>query len=133
MTHTISRFFLYGAILLAIVFIAYEMNAVTRNVYAGAPSGLPAMVATTSNPGIGPTALTLFATSTNCAARVITTYANPAMFTFSDYAGQTPTATFGHLQLASTTVVYDSGQYGCGLVKAYGYTATTSITVSESR
>lgn len=54
------------------------------------------------------------------------------MLTFSDYAGQTPTGLYGHLQAASTTVAYDSGLYGCGLMKVYSF-ATQQITVSETR
>jgi hypothetical protein len=55
------------------------------------------------------------------------------MLTFNDYAGQTPTGAFGHLQAASTTVVYDSGLYGCGAVKIYGFDANSVITVTETR
>jgi hypothetical protein len=100
---------------------------------SSAPSGVPATIATSSLMSVGPSnAVTLQATS-SCTARVITTYANPVMLTFSDYIGQSPTAVFGHLQAASTTVAYDSGLYGCGLVKAYGYTASTSITFTSVR
>jgi hypothetical protein len=53
------------------------------------------------------------------------------MLTFSDYANQTPTGVFGHLQAASTTVVYDSGQFGCDRVKAYSFGAST-ITITEA-
>ena len=121
-----------GVVILAIAAALVFLGAGSFTAFGSAPSGLMSIIATSSNPVVGTTVLTLFATS-SCNARIITTYANPVMLTFSDYAGQTPTATFGHLQSASTTVVYDSGIYGCGLVKAYGYTATTAITVSETR
>jgi len=117
-------------ILIATVLCAY-MLSVTIKVSASAPSGLPASVATSSQAAVSTTAISLFATST-CSARIVTTYASPVMLTFSDYAGQTPTGTFGHLQAASTTQVYDSGQYGCGLVKGYSFTSQT-ITVTEAR
>lgn len=118
--------------ILALAIVLVFVTGRTNNVSASAPSGLAASVATSSQATVGTTAISLFATSTSCAARVITTYASPVMLTFSDYAGQTPTGLFGHLQAASTTVAYDSGVYGCGLVKAYSFTSQT-ITVTETR
>jgi hypothetical protein len=119
------------ALAAAFTLSAYFLGLDSLVAHASAPSGLPATVATSSNPTIGTSGVVLFATST-CAARIITTVASPIMLTFSDYAGQTPTALVGHLQAASTTVVYDSGQYGCGLFKAYGF-VSSAITVTETR
>lgn len=113
---------------LAFVFASFGR---TEPVLASAPSGLPATVATTSPAAVSTTVIPLFATS-SCSSRIITTYVSPVMLTFSDYAGQVPTGTFGHLQAASTTVAYDSGLYGCGLVKAYSFAAQT-ITTTETR
>ncbi len=93
--------------------------------------GTEARIATSSNPTVSSTAAVVFATST-CAARTITTGPNPIMMTFSDWAAQTPTASFGHFQAASTTVTYDGGQVGCGLLKVYSFGSQT-ITVSEAR
>ncbi len=118
---------LFGVLLAALIAVSFA----SMNASASAPTGLPATIATSSNPTVGTTALIIIATS-SCAARIITTSASPVMLTFSDYANQTPTGSFGHLQAASTTVVYDGGQYGCGLVKAYSFT-TQVITVSDSR
>lgn len=92
---------------------------------------LPATVATTSNPTVGTTPLLLFATST-CGVRIISTTASPIMLTFSDVQGSIPTATFGTLQAASTTVVYDNGQYGCGAYRAYAF-VSGAITIMESK
>jgi len=131
MNDTITKYGFYALIVAVVALSAYILGINTMPAFASAPPGLPASVATTSAAAVSTTASTLFATST-CNARIITTYADPVMLTFSDYAGQTPTATFGHLQSASTTVVYDSGQYGCGLVKAYSY-GTQTITVTETR
>ena len=97
-----------------------------------ATSGLVANVASSTSESVSTTAGVIVSTSTACASRVITSRAQPLMLTFSDYAGQTPTGTFGHLQTASTTVVYDSGVYGCGLVKAYAF-GTDTITVTDVR
>lgn len=121
----------FGVIILSsLVFWALFSNIQFAG--ASAPSGLPATVATTSQTTVGTTALMIFATST-CATRIVSTVAKPIMLTFSDYKGQTPTGTFGIYQAASTTVAYDSGQYGCNMVKAYGFDTTTTITVIETR
>ena len=58
----------------------------------------------------------IFATTTSCVARVITTKEAAIRLTFTavgDFASPTPT--FGYVQLASTTVLYDAEQYGCGM------------------
>ena len=99
---------------------------------ASAPSGLPATVATSSNPTVTTTASLVIATSTACSARIVTTVASPIMLTFSDNQGKVPTGTYGHLQPASTTVAYDSGQYGCGAVRIYSF-VSSAITVTETR
>ena len=129
MNKTINKILALGIIALAIVF---SFSFTTTKLSASAPSGLPGTVATSSQAAVSTTAISLFATSTACSSRIITTYASPVMLTFSDYAGQTPTGVFGHLQPASTTVAYDSGIYGCGLVKGYSFTSQT-ITVTEVR
>lgn len=120
----------YLFVVAALLVGAYLVGVSTPTVGA-ATEGLPATVATTSQNAVSTSVTTLFSTST-CAARIITSRAAPLMLTFSDYANQTPTATFGHLQAASTTVVYDSAEYGCGRVKVYAYAADT-ITLTETR
>lgn len=107
----------------------------SRNASASAIPGLAATVATSSNPIVGTTAALVFATTTggNCSARIITTYQYPIMITFADKPAGAPTATYGHLQPASTTVAYDSGLYGCNAVRVYGYTGSVAITVTETR
>lgn len=115
-----------GLIVLTALFI-------TQKTYGSAPSGLPTVVAT-STPVVlaSQTATVVIATST-CAARVISTTNTQIMLTFSDYNNTAPTATYGMLQPASSTVAYDSGQYGCGLVKAFSVGGATNITVSDNR
>lgn len=120
----------FGAALFLIVG-AFIAGSYTYHASASAPSGLQATMATSSNPTVGTTALLVFATST-CATRIVSTYASPVMMYFSDFTGQRPSATAGHLQAASTTVAYDSGLYGCGAVYMYGF-VSTAITVSEAR
>lgn len=106
----------------------------TQKSFGSAPSGLPATIATSTLAyPAGTSATLLFATST-CSARVITTREAPISLGFNGALGQTPTAIAGHMQLASTTVVYDSGQYGCGAVRVISATgAATTVHVTEAR
>ncbi|MBP9771418.1 MAG: hypothetical protein KBD16_00625 [Candidatus Pacebacteria bacterium] len=129
MTNKVINF--TGIAAIAIVLLAFVVLQGVRLASASAPSGLPATVATTSIDAVTTTGSLVFATST-CAARIITTVASPIMITFTDKDGQIPTGVFGHLQAASTTEVYDSGQYGCNAVKIYSFVAST-ITVTETR
>lgn len=98
---------------------------------ASAPSGLPAVVATSSQMTVNTTASLIMATS-SCAARIVTTTASPVTLSFSDIQGFVPSGLQGHLQPASTTVAYDSGLYGCGAVRAYSFVAGT-LTITETR
>lgn len=127
-----ANYWFLPAILLLIALSVGAAVLGIKRAEASAPSGLPATVATTSRLTVGATALTAFATSTSCAARTIGTTGAPIMVTFTDNDGQTPSATLGFPQAASTTVTYDSGQVGCGALKVYSFIAST-ITVSEAR
>lgn len=98
---------------------------------ASAEPGVASTVATSSSVAVTATAKEVFATST-CLSRVISTASSTIRVTFSNFSNQTPTAFFGHVQAASTTVAYDSGLYGCGLLKVYSYEPSL-ITVSETR
>ncbi len=119
-----------GALFITALLVAFSVGS--NKAYGSAPTGLPALVASSTAETAGATATTIAATST-CAARIVTTTTKPIMLTFSDYSGQTPTGTFGHLQLASTTVAYDSGQYGCGRMKAFSFDADSPITVTVTQ
>lgn len=97
---------------------------------ASAPSGLQATVATSSYQGVSGTQAVLFATS-SCSARIVSTASTSIMLTFRDQ--DIPTAFYGHFQAASTTVAYDSGQYGCAGWRVFGFAPAGGITISESR
>ena len=101
----------------------------------GGTLGLEAETATTSqNSLIGGSVSTLIATSSACATRVITTKASPILLTFSEVQNSLPSATTGHLQAASTTVVYSAQDFGCDNVKGLTADGTNSvITISETR
>lgn len=87
-------------------------------------------MATSSTIAVGPQEnKTLFTARQTCSSRVITTVAQPIMLSFN--TNITATALAGHLQAASTTIVYKSDDFGCGAVSAYGHNASTTITTSE--
>jgi hypothetical protein len=129
MSRTIQLGAILGAMFITMFALAYLILA--KPAFGSSPPGAPATVATTSLAFISTTPVTIIATS-SCSARVISTASTSVMLTLSDYAGQSPNNTFGVFQAASTTKEYDSGQYGCGLVKAYGF-AAGQITVMDVR
>ncbi len=130
-SNTSALYIIFAA---ALVIATYFIGVQTKISVGSAPAGLPATIATTSNPSVTSTAGLVFATTTGggCAARVITTGQSSINIGFSDVQGIVPTQTLGHFQATSTTVAYDSGQYGCGAVRIWSF-ATQNLTVSESR
>ena len=97
----------------------------------GISPSLEPRVATSSANVVGTTVATVLASSTGCAARIISTAGQAIMITFDDR--YTATGAFGQAQFASTTVVYDSSAYGCGEWKIYGHTGNSTINVTETR
>lgn len=129
MTHTKPIWYIVASALILV--IAY-LAITSQKVQASAPSGLPTVMATTSQAAVSSTASLVFATS-SCAARIIsTTGAGGIMISFTDRQGFVPSATLGFWQAASTTVAYDSGQYGCSAVRIYSG-ASQIITVGEGQ
>ncbi len=121
---------LFGAALLMIFSVIYLMGSYVPHAFSSAPSGLQATVATTSRPTVSATANLIMASS-SCSARVISTATSSIMIGFSDNQGFVPSAMQGFFQAASTTVSYDSGQYGCGALRIFSF-QTQAITVLES-
>lgn len=99
---------------------------------ASSPAGFPADVGTSTIAFVSTTPIIAFPTSTNCAARIISTASSSIKITFSDRMALYPSDARGHWQSASTTVVYDSGQFGCDTVRVYSYTAQP-VTILETR
>ena len=98
----------------------------------GAPPGLESTLATSTKFAVVQgTVLTLVSTSTTCSSRVITAGTNPISLTFSNMQGDRLTGFVGHWQAASTTVSYDGGIYGCGLIRVRGETGASFITISQ--
>lgn len=95
-----------------------------------AQPGIQVSIASSSNPVLVATTVGTVIGTTTCAARIITTQATAIVLTFNDR--DTPTLGTGVWQGASTTVAYDSGQYGCGKVKAIS-SAAQVLSVIDAR
>ena len=133
--------------LIAILFIVMIAIVSQRpdNAIGSAPTGLATTVSVATTTTVGPQFITgkarrIFTETGNCNSRIITTVGQDIALTFYDpkdaeignLSSTTLSMQIGHLQLASTTVVYDSGIYGCGNV--YGYAkASTTITLTETK
>lgn len=114
-----------AAIVFAVAF--YSMQA-SPSVGSTIASAVP-KVATSSTIQVGPQGVTtLFATSSVCTGRAVSTTIQPIMLSFS--GAILPSATVGHFQGTSTNSFYNNGDYGCGAVTAYGFVASTTVTIS---
>jgi len=108
-----------GGILIAV--IAAFTGAST---FGAAAPGTAGTMASTSVINLPANTVVTIAASSTCVARVITTgTAGGLSVTLDDKFS--PTGGVGFWQAASTTVVYDAGQFGCGRVKAVSNTAQT--------
>ena len=141
MEKTIKRIDIY-VIAIALVIAGYFLWS-SYQVLGSAPSGIPAEIATSSTALVGTsTPVTLTATSTGCAARIITTRGQAISLSFDwKLSSTTLSETIGHIQGASTTDHYDSGLFGCSVVTAIGLsvglgalpaTASSTVTISTS-
>jgi hypothetical protein len=131
---------LIGTAVFVFAMLAVLVFQETKIASASAPSGLPATVATSSTIVVGPNLVgtgilpVLFKADGTCDARVISTVGQPILLSFAVLSSTTPeNAGGGVLQAASTTVSYDGGIYGCGLVSAYGFGASTTIDLIETQ
>ena len=104
-----------------------------------APSGLPAAqsIATTTVVGLG-TGDDILSAKAQCSSRLISTNDGTGvaiMLLFGngrtgDLQNTDVSAVVGHLQAASTSVMYDAGLYCCGAIGAWA-SASTTLTVTE--
>lgn len=129
--NTIIKYALPVAAFAFAALVGYFLMGQANPAFASAPSGLPASVISQTAFTVTNAASQIAATST-CAARTVSTSASPIMLGFTAKVGTTTTGSFGFLQAASTTVTYDSGQFGCDQMSAFSYTSGT-ITVIETR
>ncbi len=114
-----------GILSLALLIAGWLVHTTPQMRFGNATPGLASFAATTSSDSLAANTSTAIAATSTCVARIVTTSGvSGVMLLFTDKAGNTLTGTLGTaLQAASTTVAYDSGQYGCGLVRAFSYGA----------
>ena len=118
------------AFLILVVFVGWLASNQIPKAESSAPAGYATEWATSSVITLQQSASrVLFATSTVCTSRIITTTSTPIRIKIGDHDNYTLSGTVGHLQLGSTTVSYDSGLYGCGLWTGIGLSGNTNLDV----
>ena len=138
---------LIAALVLLTGSIVAYLNAVPGISQGGSPPGITALVATSSvHTVLFGSVITIFdgvnssGFARKCAARIVTTVERDILIAFGEvddngnYAVASTTLAngIGHLQLASTTVVYDSGLYGCGTMSLRSFIADSQVTITET-
>ena len=130
---TISISILAVAIVcLALVLLVKPFNNTFGAAFTGSPSFIQSATTTTITGGVG---RTLFASTPDCKARVVTTTNAGVWFTLGtqtngNLSSSTLNQNLGHYQATNTTAIYDSGLVGCGLL--FGTSSlTTTLTLSE--
>lgn len=125
--------------MLAFMLIAIAGTLFTPSELRGATfPGTAAQLKTATTTTVGPSAqrITIFGLKSDCKARVVTTNYAAVWLSFGEpttngnLSSSTLSNAAGHYQAASTTVAYDSGLFGCGVMTGYAV-ASTSITASE--
>lgn len=136
----VSAFAVSLTLIAGSVAIAYALINGVPQVKASAVSGLQTFVASTSLISVGPqnNVWSGYGTTTRepnyaCASRIVSTVGQPVMISFSSVSSTSLSQTAGFLQAASTSIVYDSGLYGCGYMTIRGLNASTTITEAETR
>ena len=125
----------YGIVIALVLTIVYLLGTQVPHSFAGAPPGIPTSIAFATTTAVGPQQNRQIFAASNCNSRIISTVASPIMIIFADpsngdLASTTLNGVKGSVQAASTTVAYDSEQYGCARWFAYGFSSTTITTVS---
>src|SRR3990167_4345966 len=104
-----------GVLLASLLYLAGSSIPTTLG---SAPPGLSAGTSTTYRTSASSTAGFIMNFNNSCSSRTISTASTSIMLAFGS---STPSASFGHWQGASTTVAYDSGLYGLGHWRVYGF------------
>lgn len=141
---SIQIYIAYGVIFACALAIASIFVLSTQNADGAAFTGTASNVRMSTTTVVGPQGSAVvktqvFAANAACKSRVITTDGTSAIrISFKDIPGSgnigstTVGATVGHLQLASTTVAYDSEIYGCGTWNIWAW-ASTTLSVTETQ
>ena len=124
------------AVIALAVFVLASMFFRYESAQASASSGLPATQRVATTTSVGPDEVKrLYNKQPSCASRIVRTQGTEIYLIFADPVGgnlasTSLSAVAGFVQLASTTVAYDSGIYGCGELWGEAISSTT-ITTAE--
>lgn len=136
--------YLYALIGFTIIAMGVFLYTPTETALGGAFTGTAARVSYATTTVVGPQGAgvvrtQIFAMNTSCKSRVISTDGTSAIRisfnnipTTGNVGSTTLGASVGTIQLASTTVAYDSEIYGCATWNAWGY-ASTTLTLTETQ
>ena len=133
MTKSFSNITLMAAVVVILAFM-YLLSVSTHQASAKSTNGLPATQISATTTVVGPQqTITVFRRDPSCTARIIRTQGQGILLAFDDpsngdVASTSLNSIVGFIQLASTTVAYDSGIYGCGRVTAFAEASTTITT-----
>jgi len=142
---TIKNIFILAGVALAIAIAMAVLSVNTNSAFGSAPAGVSAGFGSATTTVVGPlNAVTIFdgvnsaGIPKRCSSRVISTtdgsgQAIQILFgdpTNGDIASTSLSEFVGNLQSASTTIMYDSGLYGCSRWTAYA-TASTTLLLTE--
>lgn len=119
-------------IIVLILVVALSLNQNLQVAQGGAFPGGRTQLASSTNFAVTGGAVSVLTATSSCTSRVVSTESQGIRITFGDRAGNTPSATQGHWQAASTTVVYDAETTGCDLWRVYP-NGTQNITITEFR
>lgn len=134
----------FGVLLAVMLGILAIFSLSTPNADGAAFTGTASNVRMSTTTVVGPQGSAVvktqvFAANAACKSRVITTDGTSAIrISFKDIptsgniGSTTVGASVGHIQLASTTVEYDSGIYGCGTWNIWAW-ASTTLSVTETQ
>lgn len=133
MTLKLSIIFSTLALLAMVGYTLVLPQVVSSNGFIGSAAYIQTATTTTVGPQ---SVVTLFEATTDnpCKSRIVTTNEDAILISFGDVTGfgsTTLAAGVGHYQAGSTTVAYESGIYGCGLMTALGETASGTVTLTS--
>lgn len=131
---------LVGKIMAAMAALALLISGVAaltvQDLTLGSAGEVPAALSVATTTAVGPQeVIEIFGASANCSSRIISTTdgtgaAIQVLFgdgVTGDLQNSDVDEVTGHLQAASTTVVYDAGLYGCGTWGVYGAASSTLL------
>lgn len=130
---TLSKVQITGILMAVVLSLGFAVYQAQGESFTGTATNVKTATSTTVGPD---TVVTLFSRNSECNSRIVSTKDTGIRVSFQDVTGFSSTtlsSSIGFFQGASTTVSYDSGEYGCGLMTAIGLSASSTITIAETQ